>query len=34
MQAGQIYYSTVTAVSSSGQESGYSNQVTAVIPTT
>lgn len=33
VQAGQTYYYTVTAVSSSGQESGYSNQVTAVIPT-
>jgi hypothetical protein len=31
--SGQTYYYVVTEVSSTGMESGYSNQVTAVIPT-
>jgi len=31
--AGQTYYYVVTAVDSSGTESTYSNQTTAVIPT-
>ena len=31
--SGQTYYYVVTSVSSSGTESGYSSQVTAVIPT-
>jgi len=33
VQAGQTYYYVLTAVSLTGVESGYSNQVTAVIPT-
>ena len=33
VQAGQTYYYVVTAVDSTGVESGYSNQTTAVIPT-
>ena len=32
VQSGQTYYYVTTAVNSSGQESGYSNQVQAVIP--
>jgi len=32
VQAGQTYYYVVTAVDSTGAESGYSNQVQAVIP--
>jgi hypothetical protein len=31
--AGQTYYYVTTAVDGSGNESGYSNQVQAVIPT-
>jgi hypothetical protein len=31
--SGQTYYYTVTAVDSSGAESGYSNQTQAVVPT-
>ena len=33
VQAGQTYYYVATAVDSTGAESVYSNQVTAVIPT-
>jgi hypothetical protein len=33
VQAGQTYYYVVTAVDSTGVESGYSNQVQALIPT-
>jgi hypothetical protein len=33
VQAGQTYYYVVTAVDTSGNESGYSNQTTAAIPT-
>jgi fibronectin type 3 domain-containing protein len=33
VQAGQTYYFVTTAVDSTGAESVYSNQVTAVIPT-
>jgi hypothetical protein len=33
VQAGQTYYYVVTAIDGSGNESIYSNQVTAVIPT-
>lgn len=32
VQTGQTYYYVTTAVNNSGQESSYSNQVTAVIP--
>jgi fibronectin type 3 domain-containing protein len=32
VQAGSTYYYVVTAVGSTGVESAYSNQVTAVIP--
>jgi fibronectin type 3 domain-containing protein len=32
VQGGQTYYYVVTAVDSTGAESGYSNQTTAVIP--
>jgi len=32
VQAGQTYYYVVTAVDASGNESGYSNQTTAVVP--
>ena len=32
--AGQTYYYVVTAINTAGQESGYSNQVVAVIPNT
>jgi len=32
VQSGQTYYYVATAVNSSGQESGYSNQVKAVVP--
>jgi fibronectin type 3 domain-containing protein len=32
VQSGQTYYYVVTAVDTSGTESGYSNQVQAVIP--
>jgi hypothetical protein len=31
--SGQTYYYVVTAEGTTGLESGYSNQVTAVIPT-
>ncbi len=33
VQPGQTYYYTVTAVSVAGDESGYSNQVQAIVPT-
>ncbi len=33
VQSGTTYYYVVTAVSSSGAESSYSNQATAVVPT-
>jgi fibronectin type 3 domain-containing protein len=33
IQAGQTYYYVTTAVDASGDESGYSNEVMAVIPT-
>jgi fibronectin type 3 domain-containing protein len=33
VQSGQTYYYVVTAVDSAGAESGYSNQVQAIIPT-
>jgi fibronectin type 3 domain-containing protein len=33
VQAGYTYYYVVTAVGSTGSESGYSNQVQALIPT-
>ena len=33
VQAGQTYYYVATAVATSGTESAYSNQATAVIPT-
>lgn len=32
VQSGQTYYYVATAVNSSGQESGYSNQATAAVP--
>jgi fibronectin type 3 domain-containing protein len=32
VQAGQTYYYVVTAINSAGLQSGYSNQVQAVIP--
>jgi fibronectin type 3 domain-containing protein len=33
VEAGQTYFYTVTAVNSSGMESGFSSEVKAVIPT-
>jgi Abnormal spindle-like microcephaly-assoc'd, ASPM-SPD-2-Hydin len=33
VQSGQTYFYVTTAVNSSGMESGYSNQVSAVVPT-
>jgi fibronectin type 3 domain-containing protein len=32
VQTGRTYYYVVTAVSSSNQESGYSSEVTAIVP--
>jgi len=32
VQSGQTYYYVVTAINSSNQESGYSSEVTAIVP--